>query len=451
MRIIVKKKESKKKRAMLKNVVINEISSVGRGANEGARVTLLKTADDGMKTFSELLRAEKIDDEVLNDTWRIHRCFQDSIRSIITDDSITDKRAAMQEQLAPLMSAYATMVDDAATAAAIHKAFKTEGGEEFPAKDYAYVPDKEKPSTWKLRLTSTPGEDPDPRIIGMAVAALSSGFRGQKVQIPTDDRAKVVARVRAAWLKANKDKGEDDLPAVLKKSDEEEKNMSKELEKLQKSYDELQAKLAKSEFLASLTDIEKTHYAGLDDKGKEAFEKMDADARNTAVEAAIAKKAADDETIEVEGAVIRKSEVGPGVFAFMKSQQVRIDKAEKKADKLEAEAVQKSLEDEAEKLFPHLTGTPAEKADLLKGIRALPADKQEAQIKIMKAADASMAKGMKEIGQGGKGEEDSAAGKLNKMAKEHAEKNKVTFEKAYSDVLETEEGKKLYGESLTVK
>lgn len=105
-----------------------------------------------------------------------------------------------------------------AMAAIIKGATKTEGGKAFPASDYAYVPDKSQPSTWKLRLTSTPGGSPDAKIVGAAAAALGPGYRGQKVQIPTAAKAKVVARVRAAWQKANPDKDKTDMPEVLQKS-----------------------------------------------------------------------------------------------------------------------------------------------------------------------------------------------------------------------------------------
>jgi len=96
---------------------------------------------------------------------------------------------------------------------------KTEGGKDFPASDYAYVPDAESPSTWKLRLTATPRGDPDPGIVGAAAAALGpGGFRGQKVDIPAGDVAAVKARVRAAWKKANPDRNADEMPASIKES-----------------------------------------------------------------------------------------------------------------------------------------------------------------------------------------------------------------------------------------
>lgn len=94
-------------------------------------------------------------------------------------------------------------------------ATKTEDGKAFPSGDYAYVPDVDKPSTWKLRLTSVPGGSPDPRIVGAAIAALGKGFRGNKVQIPSEDLAAVKIKVKAAWKKANPDKDEADIPSVI--------------------------------------------------------------------------------------------------------------------------------------------------------------------------------------------------------------------------------------------
>lgn len=99
---------------------------------------------------------------------------------------------------------------------------KSEGGRNFKSSDYAYVPDASKPSTWKLRLTNTPGATPDPGIVGAAVAALGKGFRGQKVQIPSADIGKVKAKVRAAWKKANPDKDPKEMPEVIRKEERAE-------------------------------------------------------------------------------------------------------------------------------------------------------------------------------------------------------------------------------------
>ena len=93
---------------------------------------------------------------------------------------------------------------------------KTEDGLEYPPEAFAYVGDPEVVSTWKLRLWETPELKETRRQIGMAVAALgSTGFRGQRVQIPADDRAAVKRRVLNAWLKVWPDKERSDAPNVL--------------------------------------------------------------------------------------------------------------------------------------------------------------------------------------------------------------------------------------------
>lgn len=86
------------------------------------------------------------------------------------------------------------------------KKYKVEGGRRFSASDYAYVPDPNKPSTWKLRLVETPGGPVTKAMLGRAAAAFSpGGFRGNRVQIPAEDIAKVKARIRAEYKKLDVD------------------------------------------------------------------------------------------------------------------------------------------------------------------------------------------------------------------------------------------------------
>ncbi len=100
------------------------------------------------------------------------------------------------------------------------KATKTEDGVEYPAEAYAYVPDPEKPSTWKLRLWEDPQKKETAAQVGRAVAALSpKGFRGNRVEIPAKDLKAVKARVRAAWRRTHPDADEDEMPAAIRKDD----------------------------------------------------------------------------------------------------------------------------------------------------------------------------------------------------------------------------------------
>jgi len=85
---------------------------------------------------------------------------------------------------------------------AIHEAaaMKTENGQKFPAAAFAYVPDPQKPSSWKLRLWETPTLKVTRKQLGAAAAAFSpGGHRGQPVQLPSGEVAKVKGRIRAAY------------------------------------------------------------------------------------------------------------------------------------------------------------------------------------------------------------------------------------------------------------
>ncbi|MBU0777779.1 ChaB family protein, partial [Patescibacteria group bacterium] len=100
-------------------------------------------------------------------------------------------------------------------------AMKTEDGVKFPAGAYAYVPDAEKSSTWKLRLW----EDLEKKVtraqLGRAAAALSpGGFRGQKVQIPSADLPAVKRKIRAEYRKL--DVEDEDIPRWVKETETRE-------------------------------------------------------------------------------------------------------------------------------------------------------------------------------------------------------------------------------------
>ena len=94
---------------------------------------------------------------------------------------------------------------------------KREDGEDFPARAFAFVPDPEKPSTWKLRLWDSLEEKETAAQVGRAVAALGpGGFRGNRVKLPNDALAGVKRRVQTAWRKVNPDASADEVPTVLK-------------------------------------------------------------------------------------------------------------------------------------------------------------------------------------------------------------------------------------------
>jgi hypothetical protein len=97
------------------------------------------------------------------------------------------------------------------------EAVKTEDGVQYPASAYAYVPDEDKSSEWKLRLW----EDTDKKVtriqLGKAAAALSpGGFRGQRVEIPRDDLSSVKRKIRSEYRKL--DVPDDEIPRWVQES-----------------------------------------------------------------------------------------------------------------------------------------------------------------------------------------------------------------------------------------
>jgi hypothetical protein len=94
------------------------------------------------------------------------------------------------------------------------------------AEDYAYVPDAKLSSTWKLPIDT-------PEHIAGAITALTTGFRGNKVEIPSDAKGKVVSRIRAA---INKLADKDQKANLLDRLDKVKELSEKELTELKQKF-----------------------------------------------------------------------------------------------------------------------------------------------------------------------------------------------------------------------
>ncbi len=93
----------------------------------------------------------------------------------------------------------------------LQEAIKTEDGVAYPASAFAYTPDPDKPSDWKLRLWEDPEKKVTRKQAGAAAAALSpGGFRGQKADIPAADLPAVKRKIRAAYHSL--DVADEDIP-----------------------------------------------------------------------------------------------------------------------------------------------------------------------------------------------------------------------------------------------
>lgn len=93
---------------------------------------------------------------------------------------------------------------------------KREGGVDYPASDFAYVPDRNKPSSWKLRLAEGKPGNITKAQLGRASAAFSSGgFRGNKVQVPSGAMSGIKARIRREYSKLGVKP--DEIPESIRK------------------------------------------------------------------------------------------------------------------------------------------------------------------------------------------------------------------------------------------
>ena len=74
-------------------------------------------------------------------------------------------------------------------------------GRQYPASAFLYVPDRSKPSTWKIRVKEYVGGNlkVTAKILGAAWAALGKGFRGQKAALPESVIATLKGRVRRLY------------------------------------------------------------------------------------------------------------------------------------------------------------------------------------------------------------------------------------------------------------
>ena len=99
---------------------------------------------------------------------------------------------------------------------------KTEDGYEYPEKCYLYVPDSEQVSTWKLRICAPESTEVTREQLGAAAAAFSEGgFRGQKVELPSEDVAQVKEKLREEYAKLGVELA--DMPEGIKVKEISEK------------------------------------------------------------------------------------------------------------------------------------------------------------------------------------------------------------------------------------
>jgi hypothetical protein len=412
------------KKHRVANLMLREISSVDRPAQVGAVSVLIKRREDPVvelikASFAEALNgnmlAEKVQDvfyKAFEDWWSGKEAF----RKALIDELATggDGSVASTDFKAWL----GTLVDQclgaakqagAADAADIEKAF-TQAAEDW-------LESQEQ----NMLIIKTKAD--------LQTAIEKAQAAGDKV---------TVGDISAIHKAAATLQAEDVLPATgpLAKASAPtiDTDTAKKVERMEKR-DALQ------------TDLRKFYDGLTDDTARDAFLAKSADDQKTE----LTKAAGDDPVVytTIGGIDIRKS-AGDTVLALAKQG----DEDKRELAKARAATEDVTLEKRAKDDLGNVGGELLGKKALLKAVDGITDTvTRDAAIAVLKAANESSKGIYVRKGEGGgaapvvsDGEREmgEAEAKLEEMAKAHATTNKVTFEKAYAEVIQTAEGSELY-------
>lgn len=227
---------------------------------------------------------------------------------------------------------------------------------------------------------------------------------------------------------------------------EKEAIMPNDKTKVEPTVEDLTKQLARATSVGTLNDVQKAHFETLDKAAQDAFLGTTPEVRQTEVEA-IAKNAADADPVEyttTAGLELRKS-AGAAMIAMAKSN----DAIAKENAELRKGAADQAIRKRAEDDLKFLPGTVETRMALIKSVDGI-ADETErtAAMDALKAQNAAMEKAFTTVGHGGVAPTNSATDQLDALAKAHAEKESMSFAKAYDVVLDTPRGQELYSQSL---
>jgi hypothetical protein len=167
----------------------------------------------GVTSFKDYdaLQAAREETEALSS---LISAYQQMLGNIFYSSDVSNRGAAIKaltDELVKRMENGAEMDDKALKELFplhIKSPIKRENGLDFPARDYAFVPDPSLPSTWKLRLSETPGEITVGQLAKAAAAVATSG-------VPAATLSAVKRRIRAEYRKLHV--ADTEIPSSVRK------------------------------------------------------------------------------------------------------------------------------------------------------------------------------------------------------------------------------------------
>jgi len=218
-------------------------------------------------------------------------------------------------------------------------------------------------------------------------------------------------------------RGENNMTDGVEKMSDD---MKKKMKEYYKMSDEDMEKMSDEDMTKKMKEMEKAMNSEKD-KMKKALEDNGFVLKGEG-EALEITKSAPEETVKIDGETFAKSAVPEPILKRLEALE--------KAD--EFSRLEKRARDE----FHHLTGSIESHVKLVKSF----GDDADVMA-ILRAADKALAPEMEEAGKSGADSLDDPLQKLDTLAKAYAEKNSVSFQKAYGAVLDTDEGARLYAQT----
>lgn len=207
------------------------------------------------------------------------------------------------------------------------------------------------------------------------------------------------------------------------------------IDALTKKVDELTAANEANAQLAKMSDAEKEFMTNMDDDAKKAFASMTEEERKAKMK--MAKNAT--ETLTVNGVTVNKAAVGSDVFGILQAQQDQLAQQATDVAKAQEAVANAAFAKRAADEFGAVPGTAEEVAAVLKTFNVMPEAVRNTAEAVFKAAQEMAVKAGVQVGHPGKtgktGDE-SPLEKLETLAKNYAEANKVNYNTAYAAVIE---------------
>lgn len=413
------------KRYIIKDMTVREVSSVDRPAQVGATAVLMKRGELpeielAKATFDQTLKGNLLSEKVRDAFYKTFNDLysgKDAFRKALADELAAGGDGTKASEA--FKKWFGTLVDQALGAA--------------KALDVGEIADLEKTIT-KAASDWLDSQETDMTIKTRAeLEAAINKAKGEGDNV-------TVATVTALHKAATDLDAEDALPtegplakAKAPKVDDEDKDMKAKVARMVKR-DALPANLRK-------------HYDALDtDEARDAFLAKDAAGQTAELE----KAAGDDPVVytTLDGIDLRKS-ADPALVAMAK----RADEDRRSAALEKAARVNLELEKRAETELSKLGGTMAGKKALLKALDGIEdEDLRKSAKEVLTSANEIAGKGnifeKRGHSEAPSLEKSSAESKLDKMAEDLSKSKSISLEKAYDEVLGTEEGQKLYAETL---